>query len=255
MRESAVRSAARANASCSQVELQNPTHLTTQRHVGQPTLRVLLVIEHGDAQRAIVRSLSKRSGTPELLRSMAELKVRLSRDDLAAPEVVFLDLDLPDAEGEEWVYLVRQSFVHAAVVAFGKKLNAARAARLLGFGVPSLRKPVAAGAFADLALELNASLGREPHELGGVADVNDDARRFGGLHLALDSYASVRALSKQQRLILGFYLSGENDKEIAHTLVCSAATVYEHWRRMGKKAGGCAKASVISDFHRFLVRN
>jgi DNA-binding NarL/FixJ family response regulator len=77
----------------------------------------------------------------------------------------------------------------------------------------------------------------------------------GALDSALASYASVRALSNQQRLILRFYLTGENDKQIACTLSCSEATVYEHWRRMGKKAGGVAKASTVADFHRFLAQH
>jgi DNA-binding NarL/FixJ family response regulator len=234
---------------------QSPTQRTTQRHVHNGTFSVLLVLEDGRAERAIARSLRKRSLTLELARSFLELRTRLAREDLLAPEVVFLDLDLPGATGEDWVCMVRRSFARAAVVAFGEDLNAARAARLLGFGVPSLRKPVAPRAFTHLALELNAAQAREVHEPAGISGGSGGARSVGRLDLALESYASVRALSKQQRLILRFYLSGENDKEIARALLCSQATVYEHWRRMGKKAGGAAKASVISDFHRFLVHD
>jgi len=237
------------------MDWQPPIASATQAHVHDSTLCVLLVIEDGRAERAIVRCLRKRSVMPELAHSVLELKSRLARGDLSAPEVVFLDLDLPGASSEEWVCLVRRSFASAAVVAFGEALNAPLAARLLGLGVPSLHKPVAPSAFAHLALELRASRARDAHELRGLSGASDGARRAPGLELVLDSYASVRALSKQQRLILHFYLSGENDKQIAHTLLCSEATVYEHWRRMGKKAGGAAKATVISDFHRFLGRN
>jgi DNA-binding CsgD family transcriptional regulator len=59
-------------------------------------------------------------------------------------------------------------------------------------------------------------------------------------------------LSKQQRMILRMYLDGMSDKEIAQICRCSEATVYEHWRRMARKAGGSQKGDVISDFHRFL---
>jgi DNA-binding NarL/FixJ family response regulator len=216
----------------------------------------MLVTEDGGAERSIVRSLQRRRFATERVGSLTALKMRVARSDLGAPGVVFLDLELPDATGEEWVCLVRRSFARAAVVAFGKDLNAARAARLLGLGVPSLRKPVAPLAFARLASELCASQASEAK----ARDSDDSLRRggagqSGGLTMALESYASVRALSKQQRLILGFYLSGENDKEIAQTLSCSEATVYEHWRRMAKKTGGTTKSAVISDFHRFLVHN
>jgi DNA-binding NarL/FixJ family response regulator len=252
MRESAVCSSARASSSCTPREPEFPADSAGQRHIHDATSCLLLVIEGGHAQRAIVRSLRKQSVTPQLTRSVSELKARLAREDLSAPDIVFIDLDLPGATGDDWVWAVRRSFARAAMVAFGDDLNAARAARLLGFGVPSLRKPVTPRAFTHLALELSAAQAREVHEPTAVSGVKHGTLRAGGLVFALESYASVRALSIQQRLILGFYLSGENDKQIAQTLSCSEATVYEHWRRMGKKAGGVAKASVISDFHRFL---
>jgi DNA-binding NarL/FixJ family response regulator len=253
MGESVVRSNAQASSSCTRAEEPSPPHRAAQRDLARGRPGIMLVTEDGGVERSIVRSLQRRRFATERVGSLMALKTRVARSDLGAPGVVFLDLELPDATGEEWVCLVRRSFARAAVVAFGKDLNAARAARLLGLGVPSLRKPVAPLAFARLASELCASQASEAKE-------RDLLRRggpgqSGGLTMALESYASVRALSKQQRLILGFYLSGENDKEIAQTLSCSEATVYEHWRSMAKKTGGTTKSAVISDFHRFLVHN
>jgi len=256
MREPVVCSAAPLTSSCTQAETRG--HASDRAEQARPeTSRncILLVTEDGGAQRSIVRSLNRLRFTAERARSILELKTRVARDDLGAPGVVFLDLDLPDAAGEEWVYLVRRSFARAAVVAFGKDLSAARAARLLGLGVPSLLKPVAPLAFARLASELCALQVGDAAMGSGNSPVNAGTSLSGGLGLALESYAAARALSKQQRLILGSYLSGQNDKEIASALSCSEATVYEHWRRMGKKVGGTTKSAVISDFHRFLVHN
>jgi DNA-binding CsgD family transcriptional regulator len=75
-----------------------------------------------------------------------------------------------------------------------------------------------------------------------------------GLYLAeaIKSYAASRVLSGRQQQILAFYLEGKGDKEIAGLCGCSEATVYEHWRRMARKAGGQNKGDSISDFHRFL---
>jgi DNA-binding NarL/FixJ family response regulator len=228
---------------------------TTRGRLENGSPCALLVTGDSGTERSLVRSLKKRCVAAELARSLLELEARVTRDDLAAPDVVFLDLELPDAAGEDWVRMVRRSFAGAALVAFGEDLNAGRAARLLGLGVPSLHKPVDPAAFARLALELCTAPARELQQGGVAPPPSAGAGRVGGLVLALESYASIRALSNQQRLILGFYLSGENDKQIAGTLLCSEATVYEHWRRMGKKAGGTAKSAVISDFHRFLVHN
>lgn len=254
MRESADCSCAGPVTPCAQHRRMG-LRATAQSAAESGASCVLLVTADGDTERALVRSLKKCCMAAELARSMPALQRRVARDDLAAPEVVFLDLELPDATTEDWVCLVRQSFSRAALVAFGEDLNAARAARLLGFGVPSLHKPVAPLAFARLASELCQRQTRPPRAPADSAAQLTCATRGSGLDLALESYASVRALSNQQRLILRFYLSGENDKQIARTLLCSEATVYEHWRRMGKKAGGSTKFAVITDFHRFLVHN
>jgi hypothetical protein len=56
-----------------------------------------LVTQDGGAERSIVRSLKKRRFTAERARSLLELKTRVTRRDLGAPGVVFLDLELPDA--------------------------------------------------------------------------------------------------------------------------------------------------------------
>jgi DNA-binding CsgD family transcriptional regulator len=70
---------------------------------------------------------------------------------------------------------------------------------------------------------------------------------------SLKDYCSIRSLSRRQRQVLELYLVGNNDKEIADAFRCSATTVYEHWRRMAKKANGVHKSCVINDFHRFLA--
>jgi len=70
---------------------------------------------------------------------------------------------------------------------------------------------------------------------------------------ALNDYCAWRLLSGRQRQVLELYLIGNNDKEIALAFKCSTTTVYEHWRRMAKKANGMVKSDVVSDFHRFLA--
>ena len=69
----------------------------------------------------------------------------------------------------------------------------------------------------------------------------------------LNDYCAMRSLSGRQRQVLEAYLIGNNDKEIASSFNCSATTVYEHWRRMAKKASGLHKSDVVNDFHRFLA--
>jgi DNA-binding CsgD family transcriptional regulator len=70
---------------------------------------------------------------------------------------------------------------------------------------------------------------------------------------SLNDYCVARSLSGRQRQVLELYLIGNNDKEIASSFNCSATTVYEHWRRMARKAKGAHKSDVVNDFHRFLA--
>jgi DNA-binding NarL/FixJ family response regulator len=209
---------------------------------------VLAISADGEVVAA-APELGRSNAESEILQSIAELVARVERCDARAPDVVFLDLDLcPSREGEI-VELVRRSFPLASVVALARGLDSERSAELLMMGVPTLQKPVSSAALGQLAANLARS---------DTADLeaNPVSSRPGSgrLDALLEAYSSERGLSPQQRLILGLHLAGNNDKEIACSCSCSEATVYEHWRRMARKAGGLHKACVISDFHKFLDR-
>lgn len=100
-----------------------------------------------------------------------------------------------------------------------------------------------------------------PSELASVAlrlmsDAGGDLgaqKTTSALEESLNDYCATRSLSGRQRQVLELYLIGNNDKEIARSFNCSATTVYEHWRRMAKKAKGVLKSDVVNDFHRFLA--
>jgi DNA-binding CsgD family transcriptional regulator len=96
---------------------------------------------------------------------------------------------------------------------------------------------------ASVALRLTADL---------AADLGSQ-RTATPLEESLNDYCAARSLSGRQRQVLELYLIGNNDKEIASSFKCSATTVYEHWRRMAKKANGAHKSDVVNDFHRFLA--
>jgi DNA-binding CsgD family transcriptional regulator len=75
------------------------------------------------------------------------------------------------------------------------------------------------------------------------------------LAVVIDTFSCSRRLSPRQRAILELHLDGKNDKEIAASLGCELATVYEHWRRMGRKSEGSGKGDLVADFHRYLTRD
>jgi len=114
--------------------------------------------------------------------------------------------------------------------------------------VPSQHERFDARAFADIASRLSAHVGAA----GRGSDANTQGWRH-HLDQAFRAYCRHRSLSPRQERVLALYLSGSNDKEMANAFGCSEATVYEHWRRMARKASGFHKWDVVTDFHRFLA--
>jgi DNA-binding NarL/FixJ family response regulator len=199
--------------------------------------------------RALAEALDRTDVEPEIARSLSELEARAGREAMRSPDVVFLDLELCEGREDAIILFVRRSFPLASLVALAGDLDGEHAARLLTAGVPSLTKPVSAAALSGVAVCLCRA------ELANAGTGPAAARQgTGRLDALLEAYAAERSLSPQQRLILRLHLAGNNDKEIASSCSCSEATVYEHWRRMARKAGGMHKGCVITDFHKFLDR-
>jgi DNA-binding NarL/FixJ family response regulator len=214
---------------------------------------VLLIATDDAAGYSLLHALEAAAIEVEWARSLGELRERTERTDRNAPRLVFLDLDLPEAPSEVLVPVARNAFPNATTLALACEVNGERAAWLLSQGIASLTKPVSPMALTGLALRI--LLGGHPAPSPPMQRWPKPAHaavRATHLESMFTSYSTGRVLSKQQRMILRLYLDGMNDKEIAQICGCSEATVYEHWRRMARKAGGSHKGDVISDFHRFL---
>lgn len=210
---------------------------------------VLLIADGGPQGTSLIRAMEAATIAVEWAQSITELRARAARQDLKAPVLVVVDLELPDASVDALITLVLDRFSLAQIVALACDLTGERGARLLSQGVPSLTKPVSPSALAALALRF--SLDPRPANSERAVEPPPEPRRH--LEVVFSRYSTDRVLSKQQQQILRLYLSGMNDKEIALTCKCSEATVYEHWRRMARKAGGLHKGDAIADFHRFLA--
>jgi DNA-binding CsgD family transcriptional regulator len=109
--------------------------------------------------------------------------------------------------------------------------------------LPSRQQRLRPGELASVALRLATEMGGDLGPQKSTSVLGD----------SLNDYCSMRSLSRRQRQVLELYLLGKHDKEIADSFRCSATTVYEHWRRMARKANGLHKSCVVNDFHRFLA--
>jgi DNA-binding NarL/FixJ family response regulator len=214
--------------------------------------RVLLVGLTTGVGDALEAALSRAHLEVFRARTTPDLWVRLARVGLEPPVMVFVDLTLPETLEDEFFGVLRRLLPSASLVALWSTVDAERAARLLGLGVPSLPLPGSLDALVELAIKLSS---RPSPSVPRGARSRASAEPGGGGELAnvLDAYAVARSLSSQQRAILKLYIAGNNDKAIAALCGCSVATVYEHWRRMARKAGAAHKADVVADFHRFLT--
>jgi CheY-like chemotaxis protein len=193
---------------------------------------VLLITVDGPAGRSLLSALEAATIEVEWARSLPELHTRAARADAGTPALVFLDLELPDASADQLVPLVRTYFPTATTIALSAELSGESAARLLSQGVPSLTKPVSPLALTGLALRLSLGAGVAwPQRLAaGTGTARAPGERLKSL---VDAYAADRMLSKQQQMILRFYLDGRNDQ--------------------ARKVGGAHKGDAIADFHRYLA--
>ncbi|HVR18847.1 MAG TPA: LuxR C-terminal-related transcriptional regulator [Polyangiaceae bacterium] len=207
---------------------------------------IVLIVDDAQATDFVGR-LSRENIDVRCFTELGALDGRRGAGAPLEPKVVFFDLEHCRGTDEQIAISLRRRFPSAWLVALARHLDAERAARLLLHRVPSLKKPVTTGVLTNLALGLSETPQKEPKS--GPVRVLEGTGRLEGF---LEAYADQRALSRQQRSILRLHLAGNNDKEIACSCSCSEATVYEHWRRMARKAGGMHKSCVISDFHRFL---
>jgi len=170
-----------------------------------------------------------------------------SRQELAKASVLLLAQD--QFEGSSYVAALEKATVPVEWVttasALRLRLNRADLPRpTLVMVLPSQQTSIEPSELASVVLRLTAT---------DASRDGDGDETTSALEQALNDYCSLRSLSPRQRQVLELYLIGDNDKEIACAFNCSATTVYEHWRRMAKKASGVHKSDVVNDFHRFLA--
>lgn len=207
--------------------------------------KVLLAEHDAPLGHSVLHRLGKLDIIGEWVRSAAELdawaaQLAPSRASRALePSLVLLDWELPGAAAGEPLGVLQSLLPSATIVVLSEELSGDDAAVLLSRGVPSIHKPVHPFVLSTLALDLAT----ESPALRATLSAFEDL---------VAAYAASRRLSKQQALILDYYLNGKSDKEIAELCACSGATVYEHWRRMARKSGGRQKSDLIADFHRYL---
>jgi DNA-binding NarL/FixJ family response regulator len=211
----------------------------------------LFVLRHPLLARKTGRILERAGYLTKWAVNLDQALSQLARDELENLAAVVIERDAPgEAEESARLTSLRERSTFAGIVALTDTLVSGDITALLGRGILPIEKPVHSRVLAYALLGLLTKLQEPDANKSGSPPADTDAPPpSSDWPTVLATYAKVRSLSPKQNLVLRLHLEGKNDKEIATLLQCSETTVYEHWRRMMKKAMVKYKREVLADFH------
>jgi DNA-binding NarL/FixJ family response regulator len=181
-------------------------------------MSIYVIDDHPLMREAVVMLLRRlRPGTPVIdLERLAQLEERAEKN--GAPELICLDLRLPDTNGVSGVREVRAQFPHTPIVV----LSASPAAD-----------------YEDLALEAGADLYLE--KSAGATQISNALRSILTPESESEAAPSEEKLSKRQNQLLAMIDQGLSNKEIAEQLGISEHTVKVHLWRLFRRLGATSR--------------
>lgn len=180
-------------------------------------IRVMLVDDHTMVRRGLATFLQ----ISDNLELVGEADSGEEAIDLCArllPDVILMDLVMPDMDGVTATRLIREQFPNVQVVA----LTSFKEARLV-------QSALQAGAIGyllkDISAEELARAIRAAH--AGQATLNSEVTQ-GLIQAAAQSTAPGAALTEREHEVLTLLVEGLNNTEIAEKLVVSPSTIKSH---------------------------
>jgi DNA-binding NarL/FixJ family response regulator len=196
--------------------------------VPEPTIRVVLVDDHPllrDGTRAILEQVDGL----RIVGTAADGAATLAEMAAHQPDVLVLDLGLPDVSGVDLVQRVRSGWPDVAVVVLTGYSVAPHAQALTQLGVHRiLHKSVPS---AELVQAIRHAAGGRPASAGPV-----DAT----------SAAPVEPLTVREHEVLGLIAAGYRNAEIATELHVSLNTVEFHVRNLLGKLGVRSRTEAVT---------
>jgi len=167
----------------------------------------------------------------------------MERIDMLVPDVVLLDLHLPDEDGDQVAARIRTRHpdVHVVIFTGGAEPNEVRRARAAGVdGVLMKTMPV-------------GDLIRAIREVADGKEVVD--RDLAGALFSADADTGTVPLSERETEVLGLLAQGMSNKEVAAALFISRATVKSHIENILRKLEANDRAAAVAEgFRRGLLR-
>lgn len=198
-------------------------------------IRVMIVDDH-----AVVRS-----GLSAFLHAYDDLELageaRTGREAVrlcaeVTPDVVLMDLIMPDMDGEEATQLIRQSFPKTQVVVLTSFKEEALVQKMLRAGaIGYLLKDVLADELAEAIRLAHA----------GQSTLAPEAAQA-LIHAATQPAQPGYDLSGREREVLTLMIKGLNNTEIANRLVISLSTVKHHVSHILSKLSAANRAEAVA---------
>jgi len=191
------------------------------------TIRVLLVEDHRMVREALREVLMKVQDI-EVVGEAGDAQDALAQAQSLAPDVIVLDIRLPDLNGIELAARLRDSGSTAKIVALSAFSDKRFVTEMLRSGASGYVTKSAAGSELVRAIRAIADgQGYFSPEIAGtlVADVRDRATAAGA------------PLARREREVLRLIAEGLRSPEIAPQLMITVATVEVHRRNIMRKLG------------------
>jgi NarL family two-component system response regulator LiaR len=198
-------------------------------------IRVLLVDDHPMVRRGLATFL-KAFEDLELAGDAGSGQVALDQCSKLHPDVILMDMVMPDRDGATATRLIRRQFPEVQVIALtsfkeGELITNALEAGAIGY----LLKDVTA---EDLARAIRAA-----H--GGRATLSPEAAQA-LVHAAHQPPAPGLDLTEREREVLALMIEGLNNTQIAGRLTVSPSTIKSHVSSILSKLGVASRTEAVS---------
>ena len=209
------------------------THITGTRHA---STRILIVDDHAVVRRG-VRSLLEAQPEWEIVGEASTGRTALEMVEREMPDVVVLDLSLPELHGLEVTRRIRSSFPSVAVLVLTMHQSEELARQVRDAGARAF--VLKSDADQDLVKAVEALR---------LGDTFFSATVAGAV---IDGHERPMHVTPREREIIQLVAEGQSTKEIAAQLDISIKTVESHRTNIMRKLG----LRSMSEMVRFAIRN
>lgn len=201
-------------------------------------LRILVVDDHEIVREGLTAILEVEPGY-EIVGVAGTGRAALEQARRTVPDVVLLDLRLPDISGEDLCRKLRAGFPSTAVVVLTTYLSESTVRNALDAGAAAYVTKSAGLSELRSALEALAAGQTRPHEASGPQIVQH-------LHELVAQGIGESLPTPRQEQILDLAARGLTNREIGERLFLSESTVRFHIQKLKEKLGAHTKTELIA---------